>query len=244
MKPTLPQRGVCEFIATFVLVFIGCGAMVVDDVHGGVVSHAGIAIAWGLAVMTMIYAVGDISGAHLNPAVSVAFSVAGRQRWRDTGVYSVAQVLGAVAAAGVLRLCFPEHPTLGSTVVSDGLLAAGVFEAVMSFILMFVILGVSTGAKEKGITAGLAVGGVVMMDAMMGGPVSTASMNPARSLGPMLVSGTLDHAWLYVLIPTLAAAGAVPVYLYIRCGQRGMRDGACCVEHDPIEDTPAESVPG
>lgn len=242
MKLPLGQRCAAEFIGTFVLIFIGCGAMVVDGVTGGVVTHAGVAIAWGIAVMTMIYAIGDISGAHINPAVSIAFSIAGRHSWRDTAAYIPAQLAGSLAAAGVLWVCFPVHDTLGATQLVGAAWRGGVIELVITFVLMFVILGVSTGAKEKGITAGLAIGATVAMASMATGPITNASMNPARSLGPMLLSGTLSHWWLYVAAPIGGAALAVPVYHFIRCGAATADAPACCEEPQPTTE-PLASVP-
>lgn len=203
------RRLTAEFFGTFALVFAGTGAIVVNDTHGGVVTHVGVAATFGLVVLAMIYAVGDVSGAHLNPAVTVAFAAAGRFPAGGVGPYVLSQLLGAFAASGLLKTLFPAHPTLGATLPAGDAWQSFVFEVFLTLILMFVILRVSTGAKEKGITAGIAVGAVVGLEAMFAGPVCGASMNPARSLAPALVSGRLEHLWLYLVGPTVGALVAV-----------------------------------
>jgi aquaporin Z len=207
------NRYLAESIGTFCLVFAGCGAIVVDSLSGGTVGHVGVGITFGLIVTAMIYSVGNVSGAHINPAVTVGFCLARRLSPRDGAVYVLAQLVGALVAAGVLRLLFPAAGTLGATVPAEwsGPWQAAVMEAVLTFILMFVILNVSTGHMEKGIMAGVAVGGVVALEAIFAGPVTGASMNPARSLAPALVGGTLGHQWVYLVGPVLGAAAAVPL---------------------------------
>lgn len=197
-----------EALGTFSLVFIGCGAAVVNDLSGGAVSHAGVSLAFGLVVMAMIYSVGNISGAHLNPAVTLGFWAAGRLPKNEIRSYIVAQLLGAITASIALRILFPEHPSLGSTVPAGSFFQSFVLEYILTFMLMFVILNVSTGHMEKGIMAGVAVGGAVAFMALMGGPISGASMNPARSLGPALVSGTWSGLLLYIIAPVLGAMSA------------------------------------
>lgn len=215
------KRLFAECLGTFGLVFAGTGAIVINHVSGGAIGHAGIAITFGLIVMAMIYAFGDVSGAHLNPAVTVAFAAAGRFGWREVPGYVGAQVLGGVAASGLLRLLFPTDETLGATLPAGPVMQSFVLEVVLTGILMLVILSVSTGSKEKGITAGIAVGGVVALEAMFAGPICGASMNPARSLAPALVSGHLEHLWVYLAAPTLGALLAVPT-----CG--AVREPGCC----------------
>lgn len=193
-----------EAFGTFTLIFAGTGAVVVNDTVGGV-THVGIALTFGLVVLAMIYAVGDVSGAHLNPAVTLAFTAAGRFPARDVGPYLLAQSAGAFAASGLLRALFPAHPTLGATLPSGGVWQSFTFEVVLTLVLMFVILRVSTGAKEKGITAGIAVGAVIGQEAMFAGPVCGASMNPVRSLAPAVVSGHTEHLWAYLVAPTVGA---------------------------------------
>ena len=212
---------VAEFIGTFVLVFAGTGAIVVNDVSNGSITHVGIALTFGLVVLAMIYAVGDISGAHLNPAVTSGFWLSGRFQFSQAALFIPAQCLGAFAASGLLRVLFPAHPTLGSTGPSGPVTQSFILEIILTFLLMFVILNVSTGAKEKGITAGIAVGAVIGLEAMFAGPICGASMNPARSLAPAIVSGHLGHLWIYLTAPFAGAALAV-----FAC--RGCQDSTCC----------------
>jgi aquaporin Z len=219
------NKYISEFIGTFALVLVGTGAMIVNDVYGGVVTHVGIALAFGLVVMVMIYAVGDVSGAHFNPAVSAGFWLAGRFPGREVLPYTVSQVTGALLASVVLWLAFPEHETLGATLPSIGVPGAFIFEVILTFILMFVIIHVSVGAKEKGVMAGAAVGATVCMAALFAGPITGASMNPARSLAPALVSGTLSYLWIYLIAPIIGAGLAV-----LSC--RYARGEGCC---EPVE---------
>lgn len=216
-----------EFLATGILVFAGTGAIVTGTAHGQQVTHVAVALTFGLVVLAMIYAVGDVSGAHLNPAVTVAFAAAKRLSWRTVPGYVAAQCLGALAASGAVRLIFPDSPTLGQTQPAGSPMQAFALEAILTFILMFVILGVSTGAKEKGVLAGIAVGAVIGLEALFAGPVTGASMNPARSLGPAVVSGQLEHLWLYLLAPTLGASVGV---LACRCTQPAGCCTAACAE--------------
>ena len=204
-----------EFIATFALVFCCTGAGVANEMSNGVVTHPGIAITCGLIVLAMIYAFGDISGAHINPAVTIAFTVAGRMPVKETLPYIASQLTGALAASGTLRLLFPASETLSSTLPSGSDLQSFVMEIILTFILMLVILNVSTGAKEKGITAGIAIASVVGLEVMFAGPVSGGSMNPARSLAPAVVSGNVQSLWVYLTAPVIGAVAAVFVARYI-----------------------------
>ncbi|MEM1098412.1 MAG: aquaporin [Planctomycetota bacterium] len=206
-----------EFIGTYALVLAGCGAIVIDEVSGGAVTHVGVALSFGLVIMVMIYAVGPTSGAHFNPAVTVAFALAKRFAWACVPAYIVTQCVAAVAAGLTLRLLFPEVESLGVTQPlsgdTAGVTQSFVLELLLTLGLMFVILHVATGSKEQGLMAGIAVGGTVGLEAMFAGPICGASMNPARSLGPAVASGIYSHLWLYVVATTLGAAIAVPLWL-------------------------------
>lgn len=203
------RRYVSEVIGTFSLVFCGTGAMVVNDLTQGSITHVGVAITWGLIVMAMIYAFGEISGAHFNPAVTISFAYAKKFPWRDVPKYVLAQCTGAILASATLVFLFPEHQTLGSTLPSIAEPRAFVLEILLTYFLMIVIINVSTGSKEIGTMAGIAIGGVVLLEAMFAGPVTNASMNPARSLGPALISGNWQHQWLYFTAPIIGALLAV-----------------------------------
>ena len=215
------KKLLAEFLGTFALVFAGTGAIVINQTSGGVIGHAGIAMTFGLVVLAMIHTFGDVSGAHLNPAVTLGFAAARRFPLRAVPGYLAAQVSGALAASGLLRTLFPDHSTLGATLPAGAESQSFILETVLTAMLMLTILSVSTGAKEKGITAGLAIGGVIGLGAMFAGPISGASINPARSLAPALVSGHLEHLWIYLAAPVLGALLAVPLCL-------GVRDGGCC----------------
>jgi aquaporin NIP len=206
------RKQLAEAIGTFAIVFAGTGAIVIDQQFHGVISHAGVAMTFGLVVLAMIYAFGEDSGAHFNPAVTLSFAAAGRFRWADAPGYIAAQLTGALAGSALLKGLFPTNATLGGTVPAAGVGASLVLEAVLTFLLMLVILQVSVGAREKGITAGIAIGATVGLEAMFAGPACGASMNPARSLGPALVSGQFDVLWIYLVGPVLGALAAIPAH--------------------------------
>lgn len=210
-----------ELFGTFALVFAGTGAIVINDISGGTVSHVGVAFTFGLIVLAMIYALGDVSGCHLNPAVTVGFFLANRFEGKSVGPYILSQCLGAFLASILLKLIFPTHPNLGATIPAGSLLQSFVLELILTLILMFVILSVSTGSKEKGMLAGVAVGSVIALEALFAGPICGASMNPARSLAPALVSLNLHALWIYLTAPLLGACVSV---LVCRCVQ----DANCC----------------
>ncbi|MDY7028798.1 MAG: aquaporin [Spirochaetota bacterium] len=213
-----------EAIGTFFLVFMGCGAIVVNDVYAGVVGHIGISLAFGIVVMTLIYSLGNISGAHFNPAVTIGFFAAGRLKSRLLLTYILSQLTGAVLGAALLRVLFSGHPDLGATSPSVSIYQALIIEIVLTFLLMFVILNVSTGHMEKGIMAGVAIGGTIALAALVAGPLTGASMNPARSIGPALMSLNLDFIWLYIAGPVAVAAAAAPVVCFL---QGRSSEGAC-----------------
>ncbi len=205
------KKYIAEFIGTFTLIFCGCGAMTINEVTGGSVGHVGIGITWGFVVIAMIYALGDISGAHLNPAVSIAFAFAKKFEWKEVPKYAIAQFLGALLASGILAFLFPTSTLLGGTHLSEIIdpTRGFVLEFLLTFFLMLVIINVSTGSKEVGIMAGFAIGGVVLLEALFAGPITNASMNPIRSLAPAIVSFKFDDLWVYVLAPVLGALAAV-----------------------------------
>jgi aquaporin Z len=215
------KKWLSEFIGTFALVFAGTGAIVINSATNGAITHVGIALTFGLVVLAMIYTFGDVSGAHLNPAVTIAFSAARRFSWREVPTYVAAQIAGAFAASGLLRILFPRDAKLGATLPAGSDMQSFILELVLTFILMLVILSVSTGAKEKGITAGVAIGAVIALEAMFAGPICGASMNPARSLAPALVGFHLQALWIYLIAPTL---GALVGVLACRC----VREEGCC----------------
>lgn len=219
-------RALCsEAVGTFVLVFAGTGAIVVDSVSHGAVTHVGVALVFGLVVLALVSALGDVSGAHLNPAVSAAFALSGRFRWRFVPGYVASQMIGAIAASLLLLALFPGHPTLGATLPAGAASQSFVLEAALTWILMLVILSVSDGARERGTTAAIAIGAVIGLEALFAGPISGASMNPARSLAPALVSGVTRDAWIYVAAPFAGALLAVPCCRLLRtpgcCGPKG-----------------------
>lgn len=215
------KKLLAEFLGTFCLVFAGTGAAMSNAASGGVIGHAGVAITFGLVVLAMIYTFGDVSGAHLNPAVTVAFAAARRFSWAEVPGYVAAQIAGALAASGLLRFLFPQHTAFGMTMPAGPVSQSFVLEVVLSAMLMLVILNVSTGSKEKGLTAGIAIGALIALEAMFAGPISGASMNPARSLAPALWSGHWEHLWIYLLAPVAGTLAAVPLCF-------GVRDRACC----------------
>lgn len=199
-----------EFLGTFALVFFGCGA-----IANGLPPTA-VALAFGLVIAVMVYALGHISGAHFNPAVSIGFAVGRHLPWSKVATYATAQVLGATAAALILAVTLGQEVDLGVTQPSGSDLQSFVWEAVLTFFLMLVITAVATDIRAVGQAAALAIGGTVALGALVGGPVSGASMNPARSIGPALVSGDLAHLWLYVAAPVIGAVGGALVYRGLR----------------------------
>lgn len=215
------RRYVAEAIGTFALVFAGTGAIVINDVSNGAITHVGIALTFGLVVVAMIYSLGDVSGAHLNPAVTIGFWAARRLDSATVVPYIAAQLIGGFAASGLLRVLFLNHPTLGATLPAGPWWQSFILEVVLTFLLMFVILSVSTGAKQKGITAGIAIGATVALEALFAGPICGASMNPARSLAPAIVSGNISQVWIYVFATVVGAFLAV-------AGCRCVQHEGCC----------------
>ena len=205
-------------MGTFALVFAGCGAIMVDS-DTGALGHVGVAISFGLVIMVMIYAVGHISGAHFNPAVTLGFALTRHFPLPRVGLYWAAQMAGALVAALLLRASLGNVAGVGVTLPSGSDGQAFLWEAVLSFFLMFVIMAVATDTRAVGEAAAIAIGGTVGLDAMFGGPVTGASMNPARSLGPAIASGELSSIWVYLAAPLLGAAAAAFVYQFLRTGE-------------------------
>ena len=210
------RKYVAEIIGTFALVFCGTGAIIINQESGGAITHVGIAITFGLIVTAMIYAIGDISGAHLNPAVTLAFWVAKEFPVKEILPYIISQAIGAFLASGILKYLFPANDFLGSTLPKGLPMQSFILELILTFILMFVILRVAKGSKEQGMFAGLAIGFVVLLEAMFAGPICGASMNPIRSLAPAIVSGHLENVWIYLTAPILGAVFAVSVWKILR----------------------------
>jgi aquaporin NIP len=206
---------VAETVGTFALVFAGCGAIMVDA-KTQALGHAGVAISFGLVIMAMIYALGHISGAHFNPAVTFAFALSRHFPWQRAAGYWAAQLAGALLAASLLRASLGDVAHVGATLPSGSQGQSFLWELVLTFFLMLVIMAVATDARAVGEAAAIAVGGTVALDAMFGGPISGASMNPARSAGPALVAGNLHALWLYIVAPVLGAALAALVYQLLR----------------------------
>jgi len=206
------NKYLAELLGTFILVFCGTGSVIVDQQFNGAVTHIGIAITWGFIVMAMIYALGEISGAHMNPAVTIAFTIAGRFPVKQVLPYIVSQIAGALLASITLHYLFPENEMLGATVPAGSEMQSFILEFLLTFFLMLVVINVATGSKEQGMFAGLAIGSVVLLEAMFAGPVCGASMNPVRSMAPAFISGHLEHLWIYLIAPTAGAAFAIPIY--------------------------------
>lgn len=210
------KKYTAEFIATFALVFCGTGAAIVNETMHGVLGHVGIAISWGLVVMILIYAFGEISGSHVNPAVTIAFAINKSFPWKQVLPYILSQSLGAIAASLVLKFLFPSSLLLGGTLPSGTAMQSFVLEIFLMFFLMLVVLQVATGSKEQGMFAGIAIGGVVLLEAMFAGPVCGASMNPIRSLAPAIASGHTEHVWIYLTAPFIGAIGAVFIHQFLK----------------------------
>jgi len=209
------RRLAAEALGTFALVFFGAGAIMVDA-KGGDLGQLGIALAFGLVITTMIYALGHISGAHFNPAVSFGFALSRHFPWRLVGGYWLAQCLGALAAALLLRASLGDIADVGATQPSGSNAQSFLWEIVLTFFLMLVIMAVATDTRAVGEAAAIAVGATVGLCALVAGPVSGASMNPARSLGPALAAGELEALWIYLLAPLLGAALGALAYQLLR----------------------------
>lgn len=205
-----------EAMGTFCLVFAGTGAVVVDQVTGGRVGGLGISLVFGLVVLAMIYTVGHVSGAHMNPAVTIGFYAAGRHPATEVLPYVLAQLLGAIGASFALKVMFSgQANTLGLTLPAGSASQSFMLELIMTAMLMFTIMGVATDDRAEGAMAGIAIGGMVALEAAFGGPISGASMNPARSFGPALAASNFHLHWLYWAAPIMGALVGVGAYRLI-----------------------------
>lgn len=216
---------IAEVLGTFFLVLMGCGSIVIDSIYPGNIGHGGIAVSFGLIVMVQIYAMGNISGAHMNPAVTMGFIFAGRMKISKVWKYIPAQLLGSLLAGLILYLAFPNHPSLGATLPKANLFLVFFVEVLLTALLMIIILNVSTGHLEKGIMAGVAVGGTIALEALIGGPISGASMNPFRSLAPAIFAGNFSGLWIYLSAPFVGVLLASPCCKLIQ-GED------CCMEQE------------
>lgn len=210
------RKYIGEIIGTFALVFCGTGAIIINQESGGAITHAGIAITFGLIVTAMIYSLGDISGAHLNPAVSIALWVAKKFPGKEILPYVLSQAIGAFIASTILKILFPNNQFLGATMPAGSEIQSFILELILTFILMFTILSVAFGNSEHSKFTGIVVGGVVLLEAMFAGPICGASMNPIRSISPAVVSGHIEHLWLYVAAPVIGAISAVFFWTLIK----------------------------
>jgi aquaporin NIP len=213
----LTRRAAAEGLAAFALVFAGCGAIVADVQYDGALGSVGVSLVFGLIIMVMVYATGHLSGAHINPAVTIAFTLNRHFPPRDAVAYVGAQLAGAAAGALVLLAVWPDKPgDLGATLPTVGVGSAVVYELILTAILMFVIMAVATDTRAVGAAAAIAIGGTVGLDALFGGPVTGASMNPARSFGPALAAGQWSDFWIYLLGPIAGAGVGALAYQLVR----------------------------
>jgi aquaporin NIP len=214
----LTHRCVAEALGSFFIVFMGCGAIMVTERFGGVLPHPAVALSFGLIVAALIYGLGHISGAHFNPAVTLAFSLARHFPPREIIPYWFAQFSGALIASVVLGMLLPIGDGFGATLPHVSTFQAVGWEAMLTFLLMFVVMAVATDTRAVGFMAGAAIGAVVCLDALVGGPLTGASMNPARSFGPAVLQGELGSLWIYFVGPAVGAVSAAFLYEWIRCG--------------------------
>lgn len=212
----LGRRLLAECFGTYSLVFAGTGAIIINHISGGVITHVGVALTFGLIVLAMIYSLGDVSGCHINPAVTIGLFLGGKFSGSMVLPYIVSQVIGALMASFGLRLMFPDQVTLGGTIPSGSYIQSWVLEFQLTMILMFVIFHVTSAPRDSNLFAGVAIGAVVALEAMFAGPICGASMNPARSIGPAIVSMQLASLWIYITAPIAGACTSVILYRAIR----------------------------
>jgi MIP family channel proteins len=223
----LLRKAAADAVGTFALVFAGCGAAVVDA-QTQALGHLGVSLVFGLVVGAMIFATGHVSGAHFNPAVTLAFAAVGRFPWREVPAYVIGQLAAALIASVAVFGLIGTEANLGATVPSVPLPTAVALEVVFTFFLMFVITSVATDARASGSVAAIAIGAIVAVAAMVGGPLTGASMNPARSLGPALVAGVLEHQWVYLVGPVIGAVAGAWTYQVVACGPADQQASGCC----------------
>src|SRR5919112_1058249 len=217
LRPDISRRAAAEGLAAFALVFAGCGAIVANAQYDGALGAVGVSLVFGLVIMAMVYATGHLSGAHINPAVTVAFTLSRHFPARDAAAYILAQLVGATLGALVLLAVWPDQPgELGATIPSVGAGSAFAYEVLLTAFLMFVIMAVATDTRAVGAAAAIAIGGTVGLDALFAGPVTGASMNPARSFGPALAAGEWSDFWLYLLGPLVGAGLGAFAYQLVR----------------------------
>ncbi len=216
MSPALIRAVAAEAIGTFALVFAGTGAIVSDSVSGGALGHVGVALTFGLVIMVMVYATGHISGAHFNPAVTLAFALARHFPARHVAPYLLAQTSGAILGSLAVRYLIGSAGGLGVTHPTNGAIPGMVFEAILTYLLMFVIMAVATDVRAVGQAAAIAIGGTIALEALFAGPITGASMNPARSLAPAIVAGDYTDLWLYIVGPIVGAALGALTYQALR----------------------------
>lgn len=224
----LIHKSIAEAIGTFAIVFVGCGSMMIAERFPGSISSTAISAALGLSVAAMIYALGHISGAHFNPAVTLAFSIARHFPKKEVLAYWIAQFSGATVAILILQLILPPGMLFGATILKTTIISSIIWEMILTFFLMFVIIAVATDTRAVGTMAGAAIGATVMFCAILAGPVTGASMNPARSFGPALFQGTLSTVWVFFLGPFSGATIAALLYDWIRCEPEKKNAKGCC----------------
>jgi len=220
-RPSLGRRCGAEALAAFALVVAGCGAIIANDRYDGALGSVGVALVFGLIIMVMVYAIGHLSGAHINPAVTLAFTLTRHFPGREAAAYVAAQLAGATAGALVLLAVWTDKPAhLGATTPTVAAGSAFLYELLLTAFLMFVIMAVATDTRAVGAAAAIAIGGTIGLDALFGGPVTGASMNPARSFGPAVVSGEWHQFWIYIAGPVVGAAAGALAYQLVRGGAR------------------------
>ncbi|XP_020091566.1 aquaporin NIP1-1-like isoform X3 [Ananas comosus] len=219
------QKIIAEILGTYFLIFAGCGVVAVDLSKGGAVTFPGVCTVWGLTVMVVVYSVGHISGAHINPAITIAFASCGRFPWKQVPMYIIAQLVGSTLASGTVRLLFGGgHNRFFGTIPTGSNVQSLVLEFIITFFLMFVLAGVATDNRAIGELAGLAVGATVLLNALLAGQISGPSMNPARTLGNAIVLHRYTGIWVYMVGPTAGAVAGAWAYNLIRFTNKPLRE--------------------